>query len=260
MAEINACQICGSGQSMPWHKVNDWTLVRCAKCGFIYLNPRPSIDHFKGIYDPLTQYNYKVEGVEYIKKEKDFISAYHTQLEGIEKHVPKGALLEIGSACGFFLEAARQRGWKPCGVELSKGGADYSRERFGLEVYNCDISEAGLKPGSFDCIVTIHTLEHVFDPGAVIRVCAGLLRPEGVIVVEIPFVKDAAKPAENVNAADLPSHVSYFTTEVLKQLLELNGFTILETGKGENLRITARKAGPSAKKGVFEKLSRLITN
>lgn len=260
MIQLNKCQICGHNHFQPWHQVNEWSFVRCEKCGFIFLNPRPALDYFKEMYDPLSQYNYKVEGVEYIKKEADFISAYHQQLQVIEMVAQKGSLLEIGSACGFFLEAARQRGWKPYGVELSTGGARYCKQRFSIEVFNGDVLDAGFPANFFDLVVTIHTLEHVYDPAVLVRECCRIAKPGGIFIVEVPYIPNERDPSV-VSAADVPAHMSLFTKRTLGDLLARYGFTVIKTDSNAKdciVRMTAEKQGRPNPRRMFIRLKNAV--
>lgn len=260
MIHLDNCQICGHDRFQLWHKIKEWSFARCEGCGFIFLNPRPPLDYFKEMYDPLSQYNYKVEGVEYIKKEADFIRAYHQQLEVIETVAQKGSLLEIGSACGFFLEAARQRGWKPYGVELSTGGTRYCKQRFGIEVLNGDVLDAGLPPNFFDLAVTIHTLEHVYDPATLVRECGRILKPGGIFIVEVPYIPDENDPSV-VNAADVPAHLSLFTKRTLSDVLARYGFTVIKTDQNEKdciIRMTSEKQGLPNAKRIFLRLKNAV--
>jgi SAM-dependent methyltransferase len=215
--------------------------LKCDDCGFIFLNPRPEKEYFKSLYDPLSQYSYKVLDKKYIDSENEFVTAYHAQLENIEKLIDKGKLLEIGSALGYFLEAARQRGWEPFGVELSQGGSEYCRQKFGIDIFCGEIQDAGFSPDSFNCVVTIHTLEHVYDPNAFVQECRKVLKIGGVFVIEIPYVKDNEHPESMDILKDLPAHLSFFTTATLSKLLESSGFILLDIQKGDNLRIACRK-------------------
>jgi|Deesub1362A_J573_1020465.scaffolds.fasta_scaffold09795_2 SAM-dependent methyltransferase len=176
-----------------------------------------------------------------MKKEKDFIDAYNNWLADIEKMISKGRLLEIGSALGYFLEAARRRGWEVYGVEVSSGGVRCCKERYGIDAFCGEIKEAGIPSGYFDCIVTLHTLEHVYDPMELMSECYRVLRPGGLIVIEIPYLKYADARNSDV-LDDIPMHLNFFTVETLETLLNKAGFVCLEIAKGENLQIYAKRA------------------
>ncbi|MBS0150366.1 MAG: methyltransferase domain-containing protein [Nitrospira sp.] len=260
MIHLDNCQICGHNRFLLWHKIKEWSFARCEGCGFIFLNPRPPIDYFKEFYDPLSQYDYKVEGVEYIKKEADFISAYHQQFEVIETVAQKGSLLEIGSACGYFLETARQRAWNPYGVELSTGGANYCEQRFGIKVFNGDVLDAGLPANFFDLVVTIHTLEHVYNPATLVKECGRITKPGGIFIVEVPYIPDE-NDRSAVNPADLPAHLSLFTKRTLGDVLVRYGFTVIRTENNEKdciIRMTAEKQGLSIVRRMFRQLKNTV--
>lgn len=253
---IPRCQGCGSERQEVWKEFEDRTIVKCGECGFLFLNPRPDPTSLKAFYEPLSSYDYEVEGKPYVECESDFIQAYHLQLEEIEGVVRKGRLLEIGSALGYFLEASRQRGWEPFGVEISREGAEHCRRKYGIEVYCGEIRQAGFPSGYFDCVVSIHTLEHVDDPFLFVQDCARVLRLGGILVIEIPYVRDDEAPEDLDEGAGMPAHLSFFTEETLRSLVESRGFSVLHVGRGENLRIIAKKV-PSETSSDGPALARL---
>jgi len=234
------CQGCGSENYELWKEAEGRNIVKCRGCGFLFLNPRPDKTSLKALYAP-SSYSYDVRGKPYWDSEKDFIGSYHVQLERIEEFVRKGRLLEIGSALGYFLETARQRDWEPFGVEISRVGAEHCRKKYGIDVFCGEIQEAGFPSGYFDCVVAIHTLEHVDDPYVFLKECSRVLRLGGALSIEVPYVRDNEAPERLDEGAGKPSHLSFFTEKTLKRLVESGGYSILEVKKGENLRITAKK-------------------
>lgn len=241
LVKISSCPVCGSEKHSKWKESKGWNLTKCNNCGFIFLNPRPNKNYFKNLYDPLSQYTYKVDGEEYINRESEFIKAYHRQLQDVERLVSKGRLLEIGSALSFLLEAARQRGWTPYGVELSQGGADYCRKKYGINVHCGEVQDAAFPSGYFNCVMIIHTLEHVYNPNVVVKECARVLKTGGLLVIEIPYIKDIDTTGDSDGLMKLPMHLN-FTVKTLKSLLDSNGFIILDIQEGEALRVNAKKA------------------
>lgn len=263
---LDRCPTCKGPSYKTWGQTRGRTIVRCTACGFLFLNPRPDRASLKAFYDPFSSYSYKVQGKPYYECADSFIQAYHEWLKAIEAVIDKGRLLEIGSALGYFLEAARQRGWKPQGVEISRGGAEYCRRTYGIDVHCGEVHDAGFPSGYFDCVVTVHTLEHMEDPFACMRECHRILRTGGLFVVEVPYVRDESTPEDLDEGAGMPAHLSFFTEQSLRSLLQAAGFGILDTQKGENLRITARKV-PSrtgwdslAATRLYESLTKLGEN
>lgn len=238
---LDRCPTCRGPSLETWGQTRGRTIVRCTACGFLFLNPRPDLASLKAFYDPFSSYTYEVQGTPYHQCADRFIQAYHKWLEAIEAVIDKGRLLEIGSALGYFLEAARRRGWQPQGVELSRGGAEYCRRTYGIDVYCGQVQDAGFPSFYFDCVVTIHTLEHMEDPVACVRECHRILRTGGLFVVEVPYVRGDSTPEDLDEGDGIPAHLSFFTEQSLRGLLEASGFGVYDTQKGENLRITARK-------------------
>lgn len=96
-------------------------------------------------------------------------------------------LLDIGCGTGEFCHEAGKLGWKTVGVELTEEAALVARTRSGLTVMSGDIMRGEMfQPSSFDVVTLWGVLEHVPDPDGLLKACRGLLRPNGLILLETP--------------------------------------------------------------------------
>lgn len=98
-------------------------------------------------------------------------------------------VLDVGCGAGLLSEALAGEGAHVTGLDLSPELVKVARLH-GLESgvkvdYRLQSVEAlaAERPGSFDVITCMEMLEHVPDPGSIIRACATLLRPGGRLFV-----------------------------------------------------------------------------
>lgn len=102
--------------------------------------------------------------------------------------VSDALLVDIGSAAGFFLQRAKERGVKHLkGIEISEFAATYSKDKFGLDVEIAPFDKAQL-PSEADIISAWFFIEHLEEPrGAIQRVYASLKRG-GIFAFSVPSV------------------------------------------------------------------------
>ena len=134
-------------------------------------------------------------------------------------------LLDIGCGEGTFLLKARAERWSAFGTELKPEAARAA----GLEVW--ESLEEAAKAAPYDCITLWHSLEHVTDPVATVRLARDLMHPDGKLTIAVP---DAGGLQARVFGAqwlhlDVPRHVHHFTQRSLAKLLEAAGFKATET-------------------------------
>src|SRR5262245_6283793 len=98
----------------------------------------------------------------------------------------QGRLLEVGCGSGSFLAAAQANGWTVFGIDVSRWVAARMEERYGIHVEVGDIETAALPPQSVDVVHLSHVLEHVTDPRRAVERLCSILRPGGLLVVEVP--------------------------------------------------------------------------
>jgi 2-polyprenyl-6-hydroxyphenyl methylase/3-demethylubiquinone-9 3-methyltransferase len=103
-------------------------------------------------------------------------------------------VLDVGCGGGLLSEALAGEGASVLGLDLAPELVEIARlhlleaqaTRPGLHVDYRVVSVEALaaeKPASFDAITCMEMLEHVPDPGSVVRACADLLKPGGRLFV-----------------------------------------------------------------------------
>jgi SAM-dependent methyltransferase len=162
-------------------------LVECAGCGLRFLAVQPTGEGLASLYSAeYFQRDFRCgrSAVAY-SSEETFRAENQSLLDAFERlgpdprdaRVPR-SLLEVGSAGGWLLKHARERGWRVLGVELSAEAVAQARS-LGLEVFHGDLLAAALAPAAFDLVYMGDVLEHVPDCRAALVEVARVLRPGG---------------------------------------------------------------------------------
>ncbi len=137
----------------------------------------------------------------------------------------KGSLLDFGSGTGDFLFATHRAGWKTFGVEPNVDALSRARQK-GVR------AEADLEalPGeSFDVITLWHVLEHLPEPGNMVRRLGNRLSGHGFMIVAVPNYRsfDAKYYGSFWAAYDTPRHLWHFTKPSLEALFKEKGFELI---------------------------------
>ncbi|MDQ8043164.1 MAG: class I SAM-dependent methyltransferase [Solirubrobacteraceae bacterium] len=151
-------------------------------------------------------------------------------------------LIDVGSAHGWFLEAAATRGLDAAGIEPEDAIAEHARAA-GHRVRS-GYFPAVLEPGEQADVITFNdVLEHIPDVDETLRACAQTLRPGGVLSINIPSATGLGYrvatllgrlgvkgPYERFWQYGLPSpHAHYFTPEALATLVRRHGLILRRT-------------------------------
>lgn len=155
-----------------------------------------------------------------------------------ERFAPPGgrALLDVGSAHGWFLETARDR-FTVLGIEPDAVVGAQATAR-GLPVRPGFFPEALHEDERFDVIVFNDVIEHIPDIHTALTACEKRLRPGGILILNLPnsqgFFYRLSKlmarvglrtPFERLWQKGLPSpHVHYFGPHNLARLVGMHRF------------------------------------
>lgn len=149
-------------------------IFRCRACSMVFNEAAPASSDVAGEYE-------QVEDPEYLAQRESRRLTFHRELDEIEAVQPKGDLLDVGCYTGFFLECARDRGWRVAGVEPSRWAARYATDELGLDVFNGPV-ERFASERSFDVITMWDVLEHVPNPVEVLAILRRHIRADGLLV------------------------------------------------------------------------------
>jgi len=255
-----ACDLCDADVTRPLFQAPDrcfggerlFTVVSCARCGLIYLNPRPNA-HGRADSYPLMGYvphqpvSPKVGWAGRVRETLRNVMlrlayGYDGKAGGLSGSdglplqwgllrtppwQPGGRLLDVGCGNGQYLSAMRELGWEVVGIEPSLSACEDARRRLGLSVYCGTLEEGTQTPGSFDVVTAWHVLEHCCSPRSVLAEIRRVLRPGGLFMGEVPNAGGwgARLFRERWYHWDLPRHLYAFTPSTLRRVVEEAGFT-----------------------------------
>ena len=197
-------------------------LVRCRRCGLEYINPRPRA---KAIVDAYSRGDDPAYVSQVDARQRTFDRAL-AQIEGLR---PGGwRLLDVGTAAGAFLAAARERGWTVEGCEPNRWLADWGSRHYGLNIRAGELFDQPFVAASFDVVTLWDVIEHTPDPARVIGRARELVRPGGLLIVNYP---DRGSWLARLLGRRWPFlssvHLYYFTRDTITRLLERHGFGVL---------------------------------
>lgn len=147
-------------------------------------------------------------------------------------------VVEVGCAPGRWLSyCARQHGLAVTGYESSSTGARKTRENFaaqGIEgnVVEEDFLTADLPREAFDLVLSLGFIEHFDDPTDVVARHAQLLRPGGVLVLEVPNLRGITLALLRWSRSTLLAHhnMAVMAPRELDRLAGASGLHRLEVG------------------------------
>ena len=129
-------------------------------------------------------------------------------------------VLDCGCGQGVALEIFKSKGANPIGTTF---GEDHRVcQSKGFEVYEMDQSFLDFPKESFDIVWCRHALEHSLFPLFTLRGFYEVLKPDGVLYVEVPAPDTDARHETNRN------HYSCFTKNAWMSLFERTKFKVIE--------------------------------
>jgi SAM-dependent methyltransferase len=193
----------------------------CHGCSLLYENPRYSEDIIISGYQASQESGHDSQ---FALRSESFLEA----LRGIQKHIPEpGALvLDIGSAGGAFLEAAKAFGYDAIGLEPSRDLVEHARNR-GLNVQEGTIDTHKFEERTFDMVCFWDVLEHVVDPVAALASARKLLKKDGILLVNYPDIGTwQAKMTGRRFWWILSCHLTHFSPPTIREAYRRAGLKV----------------------------------
>jgi 2-polyprenyl-3-methyl-5-hydroxy-6-metoxy-1,4-benzoquinol methylase len=227
---MDNCRICKSTEMTPilsglQTRLGEvYSLMQCKTCSFISTHPLPGPNVLKQYYDQDYWQNSggKTGGL----LDLFYKLRMHGIIKALKKMVPPGGrVLDWGAGDGSLLRLLNAEGFAGHGIDI------YSAESPNRKLINSSIQDAPFQSEFFEAITCFHVLEHIDEPVSSIKKATQLLKPGGILVLEVPNISSGGFKLfkKKWYPLDIPVHINHFSLAVLQRILDnVGGNQILQ--------------------------------
>ena len=160
----------------------------------------------------------------------------------IEQLRSRGAtrVLDLGCGVGTLCAQLSAAGFEVVGADADARGIKIARERHpGIRFFVTDVRDdpSGLRTaeGGFGAVVATEVIEHLYDPGALLRFAGGMLEPGGLLLVSTPYhgyLKNLAlavsgRMDRHHDVDRVGGHIKFWSRGTLTAAVEGAGYEVL---------------------------------
>lgn len=227
------CPLCGGSRFRPRHRILDYTIADCLRCGLTHVNPQPTQEDLAGFYETVfhTPAWYKrfphLRDFDYFGEAASDGAAHQSYVALVRQQVPRGSWLDVGCGHGRLGAEAAAAGYEVFGVDPNPLAVRAARGRLGSDrVFPGPVEEAGFPPDRFTVVSLVGTIEHLKRPLETLREIHRILAPGGLILVQTPNLASLQYRQHRANWEQFtpPGHLVYFTPRTLRAMLQAAGF------------------------------------
>lgn len=210
--------------------------------GFFELKEKPTEEQLKNYYE--NKYYQEGNGAYTIQYSENEVTYFNNQLN--QRYIALNEILgqnnkasmrflDVGCGEGWALSFFKRKKWDVLGLDFSDYGCKshnpgcLSHMMVG-NIYET-LTSLKIENQKFDVIWLDNVLEHVIDPLSLLQECKGLIKGQGVLVIEVPndfsplqqLLYNKGIVAKPFWVA-IPDHISYFNSEGLDALCRSAGW------------------------------------
>lgn len=254
---IVRCKVCASDRLTPLTQAPSINFYQCGQCGVIFLNPQPTVETLQRQYGGQELLATGPASAWFTHGNFHKKEIFRTRLRNVLRYKAQGDLLDMGCGMGDFCAVAKEAGFRVFGTEFSDQYAEVAKGTAGLEqVFVGRLQDLDFGGRLFDVISLWHVLEHLPDPLPTLLKLKTLLKPGGVIAIEVPNVEQNRKrPMYRVDIEDYPidrlEHLFYYSGRALQHACTHAGLKVL----GVNF-VDAHQPAKHMLKHVMRKIKR----
>ncbi len=221
--------------------------VICRRCGLVWSDPRPSPDELRRFYESEYRVDYKGS---FQPKPKHAYRAGKVALDRCRRLKPlladSARVLDVGAGSGEVVYMLRALEYDASGFEPNEGYARYAAEQLGLPVSQGFWQDADIQPESQDMVTMFHVVEHLEDPLEVMQHARQWLKPNGLLLVEVPNVEAVC---QQPHSQFHTGHLYHFGLATMEAMHRKAGYEVVDRGTssdGGNIAVVSRKVESSS--------------
>ncbi len=211
---------------------NEYRIVLCCGCGFVYDDVAVGSDVFKKYYAQLGKYVQSGTG-----GSGDVSPVDRLRYESIIKFVEPAlkqksvAIADIGCGKGGLLRIFKEQGYSSLhGFDASKGCMDILRDEFGIPATCVEIAALPMSISQrFDLVVVSNVFEHLYTIHDAIDSIDKLLKSDGFVYVDVP---DGSRYHEHFYAPyysfDM-EHINHFNVDTMTVAWKQHGYHCIKS-------------------------------
>lgn len=231
-APVPCCAACGNPFPPVIARFPTRTYYRCPHCGMtgLYRFRTKPDEYGPAYFDREYRDQY---GRTYLEDFDKIKTMAVPRLRAIRKRARAGGtLLDIGCAFGPFLDASREEGFQPHGMDVSEEGIAYVRDTLGIAAargsFPLDNPAEIFGMGGFDVVTLWYVIEHFSNLHKVLETASSLVKSSGVLAFSTPngagisgrrdfrrFLEDGPE-----------DHYTVWTPKTARKLLARHGFRV----------------------------------
>lgn len=222
------CLFCGSNESAFWAEEAGWRMVRCSRCEYLYLNPRPS----KLAREIATETGHFVDDRLNIKERhvEKKVSIYHKIFRDTFSDVWKSrqpiVWLDLGAGYGEIIRSIKKLAHPDSvviGLEPMKPKVEAAKKR-GIVLLEGYLSD---ETPPCDFVSVINVFSHIYDFDLILQQIHRVLNEGGEVYIETGDMGSVDHRSDFPGELGLPDHVAFGSERHLRGFLERNKFKIV---------------------------------
>ncbi len=231
------CPVCAFEAANPIVTRADGLMVRsCARCGLLYVSPRPSDSALNEFYSRYSEVHQKIDCEDESYWRGISRSRYGFLRGNCRTHVLKRVgidikgkrILDVGCGNSRFLLLCQNHGaGHVAGIEPDKKMAIAARKRLGLDVYAGYLGDLPADENRFDLVVLWDVLEHIAYPRDLLTGLRGVLAPGGYLAATSPNADCLKQEGNQWTGFKVDfEHMCYYGRDSARCLFESCGFSL----------------------------------
>jgi SAM-dependent methyltransferase len=222
--EDAACEVCGSRDRKRIMELRGFTFHTCLGCTHVYVAPRVRLDL---LLEMASHLEHEDDDNEFLEIQKIFAEPI---CHLIRLRAPGNRLLDLGFGRGHILRLARAYGFEVYGMDSSSHLVEQLQPELGIRLSHGTLGTTPIPWEQFDAIVMSHVVEHLTDPGRILREVVQKLSPGGLLYVAVPDIESLQFRifGKYWDAINPMVHMQYFNEASMSRLLRDSGFVNLE--------------------------------